>query len=312
MGARAQTRIGRRAAALLALAAALSPRPARADDAQTLELGKNRFDAGQYEEAAKRFAAMLDPVAPACDKGSTQTTCRLVDPDLVESARALYAASLLALKHPDEANVQIEKVLRQHHAYRPSPAMFPQEVIDRFTEVRTRLAPEFEAEARAQAERDQAQKIAQQKWIDELKRLAGTEKVVQVNSRAIALLPFGVGQFQNGDTALGVFFAVSEALAGGTAIAAGALESYYTGLDPTSNPVALTSRVDTSATVNRIAFGAWAGLTLAGIIQAQVGFVPERSFTRPRPVPPPPPPPKVLPTVSFQPGGATVGLVGRF
>jgi hypothetical protein len=317
MGARANERIG---VALLAMASVLLARSALADDAQTLELGRNRFDAGQYDEAARRFAAMLDPSAPPCDKAGPAGGCRLVDPDLIESARGLYATSLVALKRPDEATAQIEKILRQNHAFRPSPAVFPQEVIDRFTEARTRLGPEFELEARSQAERDRQKQLALKKaeddrnaWIKDLQRLAGTETVVQKSSRAVALLPFGVGQFQNGDTGLGVFFAVSEALAGSAAIAGAVAEGAYSTLSLTTHlPQDVDNDINASTTVNRVAFGAFAALSLAGVVQAEIAFVPERSSTRPRPVPPPPPPPKVMPTVSFLPGGGMLGLVGRF
>ena len=73
--------------------------------------------------------------------------------------------------------------------------------------------------------------------------------------------------------------------------------------------------IATGTTVNRISFGIFAGVALVGILQAQLGFVSERSYTRKRDLKllaPPPPPPRVAPTVSFGPGGASFGLVGRF
>ena len=50
----------RAVSALLGLAVLLGPRICRADDAQELELAKNRFDAGQYDEAHARFVVLLD------------------------------------------------------------------------------------------------------------------------------------------------------------------------------------------------------------------------------------------------------------
>ena len=37
-----------------------------ADDLQQFELGKTRFDGGEYDTAAARFAAMLDPAQALC------------------------------------------------------------------------------------------------------------------------------------------------------------------------------------------------------------------------------------------------------
>src|ERR1043165_6264285 len=87
-GGRFRARLGERVApsawrlclaVACSLAALLAPRDARADDAQELELGKNRFDAGQYEEAAKRFMTMLDPAVPPCDKEAPKRSgrCRI-------------------------------------------------------------------------------------------------------------------------------------------------------------------------------------------------------------------------------------------
>ena len=126
------------APALAGLAVLLGASVCRADDAQELELAKNRFNAGQYEEAHQQFARLLTPSLPGCDKGPSGG-CRLTDPDLIERTRVLDAASLIALKRLALADAQIEIVLRQNPAYAPSPALFPQEVVDRFTEVRGRL-----------------------------------------------------------------------------------------------------------------------------------------------------------------------------
>lgn len=310
-------------------ALALAQPAAAADDAQEFEFGKNRFDAGQYEDAAGRFSTMLDPAVPPCEKGAPKRSgrCRLSDKDLIERARTFAAASLIALKRLTDADAHIEKVLRENPSYSPNPAIFPQEVIDRFTEVRGRLRAELEAAARQKAEEERVRRLATQKarqdeeaWTAEILRLAGEERVVEKNSRLLALVPFGVGQFQNHDTSLGWFFAVSEAVTGSTSLVGAGVWNYLlsadrSAIDPeTKKPVdtdALDSSIQTAATVNRIAFGLWAALTVAGIVQAQIAFKPEIVTVRQRPLPKKPPP-AMLPTVSFAPGGASVGLVGKF
>lgn len=309
----------------------LAPVRARADDAQVYEIGKNRFDAGQYEEAAKRFIAMLDEAAPPCSKAkpSSTETCRLTDPDLIERGRALLAASLIALGRVKEADAVIEAVLRTNPSYSPSPASFPPDVLDRFSAVRARLRTELENLARERAEKARQKRLdaqraaeAESARVAELERLASEERIVEPRSRWIALVPFGVGQYQNNKPALGTFFLVSEALAGGTSIMLGMLHASLalTPVTQTPDPAdptqlqkpdidALRTRLEQLEFANRIAFGTWAALTLAGVIEAQVSFVPTRTIVRKRPLPQTLRP---VPQIGLLPGGAIIGATGRF
>ncbi len=309
------------APALAGLAVLLGTSVCCADDAQELELAKNRFNAGQYDEAHQQFSRLLEPSLPTCDKGQAGM-CRLADADLIERTRVLDAATLIALKRPGLADAQIEKVLRQNPAYAPSPALFPQEVVDRFTEVRGRLREELEKLAEQQAHEalkrrlaDQQAREAQERWIADLQRLAGQEKRIEANSRWLAMIPLGVGQYQNGDTRLGVLFTTSELVLGATSlVSAMIVQNYYTGFDRTRACnldcyAGLNSDIRAAALVNQISIGALVGVALAGVIQAQIAFVPEKVTTRPRTLPPRP---RVAPTVSMDPSNVGVGIVGHF
>jgi hypothetical protein len=313
-------------AAIVALVASLACGEARAGDAQELELGKSRVDRGEYDEAAKRFDVMLSPERPPCGKGMEKSgACRITDPELVERARAQYAIALVALSRLDEADQQILVLLRHNPAFSPNPAVFPQVVVDRFTRVRGEHQAELDRIAREKGDKERLSRIAQQrardaeqKWVAELQRMAGEKRVVEKHSRWVAALPFGVGQFQNGDTGLGVFFAVSEILAGGASIVTGALVLNKTSVDVTRpdpetgkaiDPTQLQSEVTALKTANAVSFGLFAGLAVAGILQAQIGFVPERVRVERRPVPKRP---SIIPNVAVGPGGASLGRVGRF
>ena len=298
---------------------------ARADDAQAFELAKNPFDTGQYAEAHARLSTLLDSDLPPCEAGpSPAGRCHLGSPELIERARALDAASLLALKHDAEADALIGNILRQNPSYTPSPAMFPQEVIDRFTMVRGTIAAELrgilqqrEREAEQQRLVAQHARDAEQKWISDLERLAARERTVEPNSRWIAMVPLGIGQFQNGDIRLGIFFAAGEAALGGASLVAVAIVnslastniSLRSPTNQTVNVTALQANINTATLVNQVTFTAWGALTVAGVIQAQVAFVPEKVTFHDRPIPPRP---KLLPTVTPVAGGAIVGLVGTF
>ncbi len=295
------------------------PSPARADDEQALEMAKSPFDNGQYLEAHTRLSTLLDSSLPPCDGGGTR--CHLTGPDLVERARALDAASLLGLKRDAEADLLIGVIFRQNPNYVPSPAMFPQEVIDRFNAVRSALANELRSIAQRQALEAEQKRLAAQKahddeekWITDLQRQAGRERWVESNSRWLALVPFGIGQFQNGETRLGITFAAGEAILGSASLVSVAIVNSLAstnvyGRSPAINIPALNANLSTAVTVNRISFGAWAALTLAGVIQAQVAFVPEKVTYHDRPVPPRP---KLVPIAAPVPRGAVLGVGGTF
>lgn len=308
------------AGVLVGVAALALARPCRADDQQAFELAKNPFDAGQFGEAHTRLSALLDPALPPCET-ATAGRCRIADVDLIERARALDAASLVALKREPEADAQIAKILRENPQYAPNPAVFPQEVMDRFTTVRGKLRGELEAIAQQKARDELAKRVAAQKareaeekWIAELEKQAAEEKRVQPNSRWIAMVPFGVGQFQNGDVRLGVVFAAGEALLGGASLATIVIVNKLASTDPGPDSTGslrnqLNSQIRTATTVNVVTFAGWAALTVAGVLQAQIAFVPERTTTQKRPVPPRP---KLTPVAAPAPGGGILGIAGTF
>ena len=310
--------------AAAATVTAADPAVARADDAQALEWAKSPFDNGNYKEAQGRLSALLDPRLPPCD--AAPTPCRLTNAELIERARALDAASLVALKKDSEADRLIAAILRANPNYVPSPAIFPQEVIDRFNTVRVALDAELRGIVEQRAREAEAKRLALQKahddeeaWIADLKERAGKERWVVPNSRWIALVPFGIGQFQNGDVRLGVTFAVGEAVFGGASLITVAIYN-EPGLRPTSatsrrraahypNIPGLNAALNTATVVNQVSFTAWAALTLAGVIQAQVAFVPEKVTYHDRPIPPRP---RVVPVAFPVSHGAGIGLAGTF
>jgi hypothetical protein len=313
--------------ALLGTTLLLATSVAFADDLQQFELGKTRFDGGEYDKAAERFAAMLDPVQTPCTQlpPNATTACRLTDTDVIERARAFYAASLVALDRNDEADTQIAELLKKNFQFSPDPAAFPQKVVDRFTVVRGRLRQELEAEQekRAQLEREQRiaaerAKQAEEKWLANVLRAAAEERIVQKNSRFIAALPFGVGQYQNGNPSLGTAFAISEALLGSITVVAKQSYTYYASFvqyrptEEEQGPLVTNQLI--ALRINQIAFGAFGVVAITGIIQAQVGFVPEIVTVRKRAVPPRPTTASVqfVPTFGLSKDTMRFGLMGTF
>lgn len=316
---------------VLASAVLFCAAEARADDAQQFELLKGLFYAGQYEEVVQRVTILLDPSNPACatveGAPTAPQTCHIGDGVLQERLREMHIVALFGLKKQADADAVIEKLLRQNPAYSPEPGALPSAVVERVREVKGKLQKELEDEARKRADEQRknlllGQKAAEEekKWIEQLSQLASRETVIEKRSRILAFVPFGVGQFQNGDTALGVVFLASEALAAGAAIGFGAAHGFYSAADPngqdpvTGQPVvrpALRELVQVTALGNQISFATWAALTIAGIVQANIAFVPEVRSVRERPIPKRPTP-MVAPTVTPTTGGLTVGVVGTF
>ena len=294
-------------AVALACGLVSAARKGRADEASELERGKMSYDAGRYAEGADRFKELLNPDAPGA----------LREPSVIERARAYYAACLIALGRNEDANTQIEKVFRQDPLFTPDPVIFPGKVIDRFLDVKSRLKGEIEDAFRARAEADRAARAKvereQRAYLDSLQRLAGQESIVVRHSRWIAAVPFGAGQFQNGQEGLGYAFLVTEAILAGTSITAGIihmqLTADYPKYEKSINFDDFESRWKTTLDINRYATVALAAVMVGGIVHAQVTFVPEVKELRPRPIPKPP---AVMPTIGALPQGLVLGVSGAF
>ena len=302
------TKLRKVSVVLVVLAAALAAAPARADDAAELERAKASYDAGRYAEGVERFREILDPAASNA----------LHDPSAIERARAYYAACLIALGRTDEADAEIERVIRANPVFSPDPVAFPSKVMDRFIEIKSRMKHELESASRARAAAEQAAKAKierqHREYIESLQRLASQETVVVRHSRWLAMVPFGAGQFQNGQEGLGYAFLLAEAALAITSVASyvvetGLVAEYSRATEPIDFDK-FKSQLDTAVDVNHYSNAALAAIALTGIIHAQITFVPEVQETRFRPLPPPPP--TLTPKVGAGPSGFFLGVSGRF
>lgn len=266
----------------LAVALALATFAARvgADEPSELAKGRYAYLAHGYEEADAAFRAMLDA-----------KTGTLRDTVIVKEARMYWGATLLALGRTDEAIRQFEAILAVDSRYEPDPAVFPVQVGYVFIDTRARFQEKARQLAEQQAQREKQRKeqeeAAQKAMIERLRyleKIAAQDVVMEPHSRWIALIPFGAGQFQNGQTALGWFFLSTEGL-----LLAGALTTipiYLTDLHNSSVayqqglqyvPVAqqYTDRAN-AARIANLAFNGTLDLTMiAGVVQAQIAFNPE-------------------------------------
>lgn len=256
---------------------------ARADDLSEFETARSRYDRHDYARAAEAFRKLVGTDPP-----------RIANALLVLESRKYFAASLLFLGAATDARLQFRLLLQQEPEYALDPLAFPTEVVALFDEVKVALRRELdnkrEAELSQQREAAQQAATAEQLRRHNLERLRGLaeEHVVRTeNSRWVASVPFGVGQFQNGHRGLGVALAMAEGLAAAASIGT------FVGHQTLANERASASNVPSLkddqrrlVTANWLSFGTFAALAIIGIVDAHLRFVPGKVSTGQRPLPP--------------------------
>jgi hypothetical protein len=306
-------RPGLLAVAALSLAFACVSVPARADEQTEFEKARAAYEAKNYDDADKRFRALL--------------TGGVHDPALLDDARMYMAAILFARGQQPDAAALVEKLLLDHPEYEPDPLRFPQDVINFFIDTRRKILDKI---AKAKADRARQEEIARQnerlqkeraaKRLALLEKMAGEEIEIEQHSRLFALLPFGAGQFQNGQKALGWIFLGSEsALFAAASITfpiyrvqlANSADAYNQG--QLTQAQEWRDRAMTTRTWNLVLFGAFAATAVGGILHAQLTFVAERTVVRTRPIPNVALTPQIVPLATER-GvtGGTLGFSGTF
>ncbi len=273
------------------------------------------FEAGKYAQCAEELAVLLDP----------KSRERLRDPDVIATARIYHASCLIGGGRTAEADQPLrDAILADPQMKPPDQMVFPGPVVERFLRVRDTLHEEIrkaeqmkverarrEAEQRALKAREQSERVRA------LEELASREVVIVKNRRWLALIPFGVGQFQNQNPELGWVFLTSEIALGATALTALAMQTHFTleaheVQNPDNNAV-----LKTWNTLLDVSAWAFVGVAVLGIAEAELSFVPERREERKRPIPPSLrrkeiSSVRVIPDLRADPHGFSLGVSGRF
>ncbi len=256
---------------------------AKAQGLSEFQEAEEAYEAQDWERAVQLLEALVGTEPPA-----------LQNPLLVLESRKYLAIAYLFLSRQEDAERQFRLLLEQDPTYRIDP-LLPLAVRQTFAAVRDRL----EEERRAEQERlRQEEEARRQREIERLRRvqeremrlrdLASTETVEVENSRWTAAIPFGVGQFQNGDDDLGLILLLTEgALAAGslgTFIAHEVVRSEVEATDTRDPDAPLVGRALRIA--NWISTGLFAATAVIGVLDAQLRFVPFRREIRERELPP--------------------------
>lgn len=171
---------------------ALSPSEVKTEFA----VGKNSYRYGDYG----RVVAILTPLV--------EPEVLIANPEHLVEAYRLLGLSHSYLGQTADARRYFERLIRMRPTHTLSPALVPPDQIRLFEAVRASLADELEAERLAF--------LARQREEEERRRLQASQQIVvekRRNSRLVAAVPFGVGQFQNDQPVAGALFLGAEVLA---------------------------------------------------------------------------------------------------
>jgi hypothetical protein len=186
------------------IAAALAQPPS-----VSFERGRTAFERGEYSRAIEILRPLLYPEIRLDTEGK-----------VVEAHRMLGVAHLFE-KQNDLAAQEFRKLLQLRPDYRFDALLDPPQVVDFFNGVLRDYEDEL---GRIEARRRQA---ARDREAAERPHISPdvVEKHVVHNSFSINFIPFGAGQFQNGERAKGWVFLVSEAAL--AALSVGAMSTNF-------------------------------------------------------------------------------------
>jgi hypothetical protein len=261
--------------------------PTRADEFGDFQEARDAYDLGDFALAQARFEALVGGETP-----------QLRTPTLISESRKYLAASYLFLSDRARAEEQLVLLVRGDPNADVDPLVFPREVAALFRSIRGPVieqmrAQEIESARDAEERRVRATEDAERaaERLRQLERLASEEVVRTEHSRFVATIPFGVGQFQNGHSSLGVFLLASES----TLLAAN-IVTYLVQLSlprrdslgrlPGGLDDDRLSQTEAALSIaNYATLGVFLAVTLVGLIDAHVRFIPVQEERRARELP---------------------------
>ena len=275
---------------------------AHATEMDDFQRAQSAYQQNEFEEAVRLFEEMIVPV-PA-----------IRDPLLIQESRKYLGAAYVFVGRQEEAERQFEAFLRDEEdfaTYQLDPALFPTDVISLFQSVRDRLVEERAQESDRERELLLRREERRRQALLTLVSLAQENEVGVTRDPTLSWLPFGAGQFNNGNEGLGWFFAVTEGL---TLLGSVAAMSAYVPLElehardfgagGANIPDELRGGLYWGAIGGGLAF---LGLAVAGVIEAHLSFRPRRTVREPREIPP-----DVLQELDLAVGPGSVSLRLRF
>lgn len=179
---------------------------AHADELQEFREGRSAYDTAEYSRAVTILQNLCGGALPSAR-----------NPGLTIECRKYLAAAYLSMDRQEDAERQFEAILREEPDFALDPAVFPRAVLAIFEQVKERVEAATQQEDRRRQEAEAAERdrqmrtlLEQQERYRQLLELASVEVVEERHSRLVASVPFGLGQFQNGDRSLGIGMATGQ------------------------------------------------------------------------------------------------------
>lgn len=275
------------------------PLAAGASPQGDLQRAKDLFEYGEYEEARQLGERLLAQNVLAADE------------DLIDANRIVALAYLYgdAPDRQEKAQQYFLQLLSVEPDYRLDPFFTPPAALEFFERVRSeneeKLAP-IREQRRLTKQARAAEEAARRRFLEERSRETApqgppTVRYVQKNHPALIFLPFGAGQFQNGDRTAGYALASIQLAAGltslGSYLAVEGMKNDAGRYDP--DDIRTARAFNTTKWVSAgVFYAAW----LYGILDAWRGFEAETVWEGP----------EISPQVMPLDDGAGVGISLRF
>jgi tetratricopeptide (TPR) repeat protein len=188
--------------------------------AEELQRGRYAFDRGEFNRAVEIVRPLLYP------------EIRLQSEKQIIQAHRILGVSYLFEREQTEATAEFRKLLQLSPDYHFDPLLDPPEVVDFFNTVRKDYSNELAQLEAKRKELESARRRDQE--VCENLRAGPTviEKRVGRNVFAANFIPFGTGQFQNGQRGKGWAFLSVEAALGAVSVGAFATNLALYGLRP--------------------------------------------------------------------------------
>jgi tetratricopeptide (TPR) repeat protein len=256
--------------------------PVAADELSDFESARRNYEKQNYAKAARGLESLVGGAVP-----------RATNPVVRLEARKYLGATYLFLGKDERAREQFRSLLEEDPDYDIDPVAFPEAVVQTFQELKKEVSVQrarkdaLEAARRQRERSDEVEELVrQQQRIQALEELAAVETVEKVNSRWIAAIPFGAGQFQNEDRGLGIMFAVTESAFVAASIATFIGHNSLRDENPAPSEIERARRVERALRIgNWVSVGAFLSFAIAGVVEAEVRFKPVIRTTRKRELP---------------------------
>lgn len=217
---------------------------------------------------------------------------------IATSIRKYYAAALFSDRRDVEARAEIEQLLREDPSANLNFTQFEPAFIRLFEDVSREMRPELDrlrAERAARVAREDQERAARRALA---LQMLSTETRVEHVPRGLMFVPFGVGQFANGQNGLGAAFLSIEVTFSVLGIVSAQVwqailpsgSTVFVG-NPYNGEVDAAQRsraalAQTMEILNWTSWGVVAAAAITGVVQANLAWQSERSTTLRRPIPP--------------------------